>query len=60
IHPGRHGAQAVGRQQAQDQRQRQVFLRGRDAAGAQEAGQVGGGRVWRIELRHRRDDGQHA
>ncbi len=30
------------------------------AARTQKAGQVGGGRIRRIQLRHRRDDGQHA
>ena len=47
-------------QQWQHQRQRQLFLHSRNAARAQKAREVGGGRVRGVELRHRRDDGQHA
>ena len=52
-----HRAQAGRREQFEHQRQREVFLRRMDVARAQEAGQVGGRRVGRVELRHRRDDG---
>ncbi len=55
-----HGRQPGGREDFQDQRQRQVFLHGADTARAQEAGEVGGGRVGRVELRHRRDEAQDA
>ncbi|MNL13670.1 hypothetical protein D3C87_1345830 [compost metagenome] len=60
VDPIRHGAQALRRQQAQHQRKRQVFLHRVHVARTQETGQVGGGGVGRIQLRHRRDDGQHA
>ncbi|MNL18715.1 hypothetical protein D3C87_1398720 [compost metagenome] len=56
----RHGPQAVHGQQPQHQGKRQVFLERCHPARAQKAGQVGGGRIRRIQLRHRRDDGQHA
>ena len=55
-----HGAQAIWREQLQHQGQGQVFLRGGDAARAQKAGQIGRGGVGSVELRHRRNDGQHA
>ena len=52
--------QALGREQVQHQAQRQVGLGRGHPARAQETGQVGGGRVRRVELRHRRDDAEHA
>ena len=60
FHLGENRYKPVPRQQAQHQRQSQVFLHGLQAARAQESGQIGGGRVGRVELRHWRDDGQHA
>ncbi|MNY19568.1 hypothetical protein D3C86_1530080 [compost metagenome] len=59
-HPFRHRPQAVGGQQPQHQRQRQILLERGDAARPQKAGQVGGGRIRGVQLRHRGDDGQHA
>ncbi len=52
--------QSVTREQAQNQRQRQILLCGVKPARAQETRQVSGRRIGRIELRHRRDDGQDA
>jgi hypothetical protein len=52
--------QARRREQAQHQRQRQVFLHRGYPARTQETGQVGGGRIGRVELRHRRDEREHA
>ena len=46
--------------QGQHQLQRQVRLRRRPALGSQEAGEIGGCRVGRIELRHRWDDAPNA
>jgi len=60
LHAGLDGDQALAREQGQHQRQRQVFLHGIDPTRTQEARQVGGRGVRRVELRHRRDDGQHA
>ena len=64
---GRHGAQLVAqrvepgrREELQHQPEGQVVLAGVHAAGAQEAGEVGGGRVGRVQLRHRGDERQHA
>jgi len=60
---GRDGAQLVAqgvepgrREELQHQPEGQVVLAGVHAAGAQEAGEVGGGRIGRVELRHRRDE----
>ena len=49
--------QRTGRQ---DKRQRQVFLDRGDATRAQKAGEAGSGRIGRVQLCHRRDDGEHA
>lgn len=57
---GAHGFEPVTREQPQHQRQRQVFLQRVEAARSQEAGEVSGGRIGRVELRHRRDDGEDA
>jgi hypothetical protein len=59
VDGGLQRLQPGGRQQFQDQRQRQVLLRRRHAARAQEAGEVGGRRIRRVQLRHRRDERQH-
>ena len=53
-------AQSVGRKQVKHQRQRDVGLRRRNPARAQEAGQVGGRRVGHVQLRHRRDEREDA
>ena len=60
IDAGLDPVQSSDAEQFQHQRQRQVRLHRGDAVAAQEAGQVGGGRVGRVQLRHRRDDRQHA
>ncbi|MNV04116.1 hypothetical protein D3C71_944040 [compost metagenome] len=60
IHLGGHRAQPFGREQAQHQCQCQVFLERRHPPRAQKAREVGGGGVWRIQLRHRGDDGENA
>ena len=57
---GAHLLEPRRREQVEHKRERQVFLHRRDAARPQEAGQVGRRRVRRVELRHRRDDGQHS
>ena len=54
------GAQAGQRKQFEHQPERDVVLHRHDAARAQEAGQVGGRRVGRVELRHRWDERQDA
>ena len=55
-----HLRQALHAQQPQHQRQRQIGLHRIHPARPQKTRDVGGGRVGRVELRHRRDDGQHA
>jgi hypothetical protein len=52
--------QAFGAEDPQHQLQRQVGLARVHAARAQEAREVGGARVGGVELRHRRDERQHA
>jgi len=51
--------QALATHEPQHQRQCQVGLHRRYPARAQKAGEVGGGRVGCVELRHRRDEAQH-
>ena len=60
LHAALHLNQPGRRQQFENQRQRQVFLHRLHTARTQETRQVGGGRVRCVQLRHRRDDGQHA
>ena len=53
-----HGVQPGGREQLEHERR--VFLHGGKAAREQEAGEVDGGLVGRVELRRRGDGAQHA
>ena len=55
-----HSVQPGGREQLEHEGERQVFLHGVKTARAQKAGEVSGGRVGRVELRHRGDEAQHA
>src|SRR5262249_32836361 len=51
--------EALAREEPQNEGQGEVLLARVDPAGAQESRQVGRGRVGRVELRHRGDDGEH-
>jgi len=55
-----HLQQTVGREQRQHQLERQIVLHRVHPLATQKARQVGGGRVRRVELRHRWDEAQHA
>ena len=55
-----HRQQSVAREQAQHQGQSEILLHRVDAARTQETGQIGRRRIGRVELRHRRDDGEDA
>ncbi len=54
-----HQLEALRRKQVEHEGECQVLLHRRDAARAQEAREVGGRGVGRVELGHRRDDSQH-